>query len=177
MAAEKIKYNYESAAGHCIALSLEDLSVWCYECNAYLVHDDLTTLVKQFEQAKFGRDDVYRDQKGISKELTQRNLQRDLDMNEREQPQEVDDISHCDNKVKATEAKIEDANQGEESEQHGNDGEEDEIASENFHPYLPETLNDLAKFIQSDDCQSIIILAGAGMSRASGSECITFQQN
>eukprot|EP00584_Thalassiosira_punctigera_P020908 CAMPEP_0172572190 /NCGR_PEP_ID=MMETSP1067-20121228/134244_1 /TAXON_ID=265564 ORGANISM="Thalassiosira punctigera, Strain Tpunct2005C2" /NCGR_SAMPLE_ID=MMETSP1067 /ASSEMBLY_ACC=CAM_ASM_000444 /LENGTH=61 /DNA_ID=CAMNT_0013364683 /DNA_START=1 /DNA_END=182 /DNA_ORIENTATION=- len=26
----------EALAGHCVALSLADLSVWCYECDAYL---------------------------------------------------------------------------------------------------------------------------------------------
>jgi len=36
------------------------------------------------------------------------------------------------------------------------------------HPHKPRSNADLAKFILSDDCQSIVILAGAGMSRASG---------
>ena len=38
------------------------------------------------------------------------------------------------------------------------------------HPYLPISMKDLAGFIKSDDCQSIVILAGAGMSRSSGSK-------
>jgi hypothetical protein len=41
--------------GHCIAVSLEDLSVWCYECNAYLNHSSLRPLLKQLEDEKFGK--------------------------------------------------------------------------------------------------------------------------
>ena len=44
----------KNATGHCIAISLADLSVWCYECNAYLHHDSLTELMKTLEELKFG---------------------------------------------------------------------------------------------------------------------------
>lgn len=44
----------KEATGHCIAISLADLSVWCYECNAYLHHDSLTSLMKKMEALKFG---------------------------------------------------------------------------------------------------------------------------
>ena len=44
----------KEATGHCIAISLADLSVWCYECNAYLHHDSLTSLMKKLEALKFG---------------------------------------------------------------------------------------------------------------------------
>ena len=36
------------------------------------------------------------------------------------------------------------------------------------NPNVPTSLKDLAQFIKSDTCQSIIVLAGAGMSLASG---------
>jgi len=41
--------------GHCVAVSLEDFSVWCYECNAYLNHSSLKPLLKQLEDKKFGK--------------------------------------------------------------------------------------------------------------------------
>jgi len=107
-----MKQDESEAMGHCIALSLQDLSVWCYECNSYLVHDDLELIVNKFECEKF--------RKG-------------------------------------------------ENSAHENTANESEVVP-NKHPYLPKTLGDLADFIKSDDCQSIIILAGAGMSRASGSK-------
>lgn len=40
--------------GHCLAISLADLSVWCYECQAYVEHKKLMPLVKQMERLKFG---------------------------------------------------------------------------------------------------------------------------
>ena len=39
--------------GHCVAVSLEDLSVWCYECSAYLNHPSLNPFLKQLEENKF----------------------------------------------------------------------------------------------------------------------------
>jgi len=40
--------------GHCIAASLVDLSIWCYECNAYLAHPDLNKILERLQQLKFG---------------------------------------------------------------------------------------------------------------------------
>jgi len=53
------------AVGHCIAVSLADLSVWCYECNAYLHHPKLNVLTKHLEKIKFGKDEV--DESGAAK--------------------------------------------------------------------------------------------------------------
>lgn len=52
--------------GHCLALSLGDLSVWCYECDSYVKHETLTPLVKKMERLKFGEDEK---QQGCSAEL------------------------------------------------------------------------------------------------------------
>lgn len=43
----------EEDVGHCLALSLADLSVWCHVCNAYLKHDKLTPLLQRLETLKF----------------------------------------------------------------------------------------------------------------------------
>lgn len=40
--------------GHCIAASLADLSVWCYECNGYLHHESLKPILNALEKKKFG---------------------------------------------------------------------------------------------------------------------------
>jgi Zn-finger in ubiquitin-hydrolases and other protein len=40
-------------SGHCVMVSLTDLSVWCNVCGAYLVHDSLKPIVKQLQQIKF----------------------------------------------------------------------------------------------------------------------------
>mmetsp|Transcript_8022 Transcript_8022/g.17900 ORF Transcript_8022/g.17900 Transcript_8022/m.17900 type:complete len:563 (+) Transcript_8022:95-1783(+) len=42
------------ALGHCLVLSLSDLSVWCYHCQAYVDHESLQPLIKQMEKLKFG---------------------------------------------------------------------------------------------------------------------------
>lgn len=39
--------------GHCLAVSLEDLSVWCYVCNAYVVNDLLKPITNTLERLKF----------------------------------------------------------------------------------------------------------------------------
>jgi uncharacterized UBP type Zn finger protein len=39
--------------GHCVAISLTDLSVWCYECGAYVTHASLGPLLEKMEDQKF----------------------------------------------------------------------------------------------------------------------------
>mmetsp|Transcript_70939 Transcript_70939/g.132685 ORF Transcript_70939/g.132685 Transcript_70939/m.132685 type:complete len:566 (-) Transcript_70939:169-1866(-) len=46
----------QEAVGHCLVISLSDLSVWCYNCQSYVEHETLTPLVKQMETLKFGRE-------------------------------------------------------------------------------------------------------------------------
>jgi len=45
----------KEAFGNCLVLGLSDLTVWCYECQAYVDHEMLTPLLKQMEALKFGR--------------------------------------------------------------------------------------------------------------------------
>ncbi len=49
----------QSAEGHCVAVCLADLSVWCYGCNAYLRHPALDVLTKYLEGLKFGDLDAF----------------------------------------------------------------------------------------------------------------------
>jgi len=42
------------ALGHHVSLSLSDLSVWCYECSAYVEHDRLLPHIEAMRRAKFG---------------------------------------------------------------------------------------------------------------------------
>jgi len=52
-----MNYSNEHDVGHCIAVSLGDLSVWCYECGAYLMHPSLECITKKLENIKFGTTD------------------------------------------------------------------------------------------------------------------------
>eukprot|EP01083_Nonionella_stella_P082427 227497_1 len=45
--------DHAEESGHCIAVSLEDLSVWCYQCSAYLTHPSLDDTLKTLESLKF----------------------------------------------------------------------------------------------------------------------------
>eukprot|EP00929_Paragymnodinium_shiwhaense_P056203 TRINITY_DN2812_c0_g1_i1.p1 TRINITY_DN2812_c0_g1~~TRINITY_DN2812_c0_g1_i1.p1 ORF type:complete len:596 (+),score=118.83 TRINITY_DN2812_c0_g1_i1:99-1790(+) len=45
----------EAAFGHCLAIGLSDLSIWCYECQAYVQHECLLPLSQKMEELKFGR--------------------------------------------------------------------------------------------------------------------------
>ena len=38
----------------CIAISLADLSVWCYECDEYIVHPKLDRAYRELHWGKFG---------------------------------------------------------------------------------------------------------------------------
>lgn len=42
------------ALGHCLAIGLQDLSIWCYECQHYVTHNKLDPIVKQIQTLKFG---------------------------------------------------------------------------------------------------------------------------
>jgi uncharacterized UBP type Zn finger protein len=42
-----------SSVGHCVQLSLSDLSVWCHVCAAYLHHATLSEILKKVEERKF----------------------------------------------------------------------------------------------------------------------------
>jgi uncharacterized UBP type Zn finger protein len=48
----------EDKHGHCVAVSLADLSVWCYVCNAYLRHPSLSAITQKLEVLKFADDDT-----------------------------------------------------------------------------------------------------------------------
>lgn len=50
---EKTKEECKDGEGHCIAISLADLSVWCYICQSYVVHDMLDPCVKKLQKLKF----------------------------------------------------------------------------------------------------------------------------
>mmetsp|Transcript_3417 Transcript_3417/g.7110 ORF Transcript_3417/g.7110 Transcript_3417/m.7110 type:complete len:418 (-) Transcript_3417:1331-2584(-) len=39
---------------HCLALSMCDLSVWCYSCDKYIEHDSLYYILKHFRELKYG---------------------------------------------------------------------------------------------------------------------------
>jgi len=39
--------------GHCLTISLQDLSVWCYSCKSYIKNIRLNPLIKQLESIKF----------------------------------------------------------------------------------------------------------------------------
>ena len=47
----------EDGAGHCVAVSLADLSTWCHACNAYLKDSSLDALLRQLELLKFEKQD------------------------------------------------------------------------------------------------------------------------
>eukprot|EP01095_Lingulamoeba_sp_RSL-Kostka_P009060 TRINITY_DN309_c0_g1_i4.p1 TRINITY_DN309_c0_g1~~TRINITY_DN309_c0_g1_i4.p1 ORF type:complete len:173 (-),score=32.73 TRINITY_DN309_c0_g1_i4:110-556(-) len=38
---------------HCIALSFSDLSVWCYQCSSYIIHEEIKPIISQYHQEKF----------------------------------------------------------------------------------------------------------------------------
>ena len=58
METQAIGNKTEQLVGHSVAVSLADLSVWCHECGAYLVHDQniLKPIVLRLEELKFQQE-------------------------------------------------------------------------------------------------------------------------
>lgn len=125
----------EDGAGHCIAASLADLSVWCHACNGYLRHPDLDPLVKKLEELKFETEE---DATKTSQEEDLAAASTRTNYSDSSSDVDLDDM-----------------------------GYEEEVL---VYPFgsLPANLEDVAQFIKSDNCQSIVVLSGAGMSVASG---------
>lgn len=46
--------HFEMNKEHCVALSMMDLSFWCYECDSYVFSKELTGIEKQLSALKFG---------------------------------------------------------------------------------------------------------------------------
>jgi len=46
---------HNSETGHNLAISLQDLNIWCYACDNYVLNNDLSNVYKTFHFAKFGR--------------------------------------------------------------------------------------------------------------------------
>ncbi len=179
------------ATGHCIALSLEDLSIWCYECNAYLNNPELARLVQKFEKLKFDDEDGdgggekhSKDSKdGQDSNKVEEGSPGNVSSNDSDGQNKYDESNGKESKSTNTENIEKD---GEMESCNEMDSPESELESESSaseqdergefvkkrysfpvetpdpdpHPYLPKSLKDLANFIKSDDCQSIIILAG-----------------
>jgi NAD-dependent deacetylase sirtuin 2 len=140
----------ENPHGHCIAVSLADLSVWCHLCSAYLKHPALQPLVQQLEQMKFSDDSNYSSHEPETK-------RRRSSMEDSESDDEDDNR-------KPSPAPGVPLELGDDDDDDDNDGERSI-----YYPFEPPTsLADVAKFIQSDRCQNVVVLAGAGMSVRSG---------
>lgn len=46
----------DSNTRHCLAISLMDLSIWCYSCQAYIVDSNLNNIIYHLESLKFNSD-------------------------------------------------------------------------------------------------------------------------
>lgn len=196
------------ACGHCIAVSLSDLSVWCHVCNSYIINNQhLGPLLGTLEQRKFPEppsatptpparggepeakrhrsgsvglnskeeDDKEDEQQheGASKKESSEGSQSDNDDDENPDEQDGESFDGDENALYQMLAEVA-ASQGIPlqwilSQMHGGEPiEEDTGPVEYPFDNLPKTLPEIAEFILSGKCQRILVLAGAGMSVASG---------
>eukprot|EP00300_Choanocystis_sp_HF-7_P018550 c20072_g1_i1.p1 GENE.c20072_g1_i1~~c20072_g1_i1.p1 ORF type:complete len:560 (+),score=127.86 c20072_g1_i1:127-1806(+) len=51
---EQASRGEQAGYGHFVAISLADLSVWCYVCEAYVTHNSLGPLISRLQSLKFG---------------------------------------------------------------------------------------------------------------------------
>lgn len=142
----------EDKAGHCLAASLSNLSVWCDACEAYVKDPAIDGLVKKLEELDFGKEQLDEvDDNDDSKNLLDHDEESNEDSDDESSgDDDDDDRRHVGRGVPML---------------FGDEDQEEVVYS---FGDAPKSLADVARFIRSDDCQSIIILAGAGMSVASG---------
>jgi NAD+-dependent protein deacetylase sirtuin 2 len=203
-----------AVAGHCVMVSLTDLSVWCHVCEAYLSTSPgsptgrrLAPLVRQLERLKFMSPAVASHltmvQDGPEKKKP-KTIEQDSEVanGAKEQVEKETLDSEGDNdSPEEKEDENYDEGENEQSEEEDSDAQDllrrlaaiaqargiplewlvlqayqdgyvdDEDDDQPLdYPFgaAPQSLEDVANFIQSDKCRSIVILAGAGMSVASG---------
>lgn len=144
-------------AGHCVAVSLADLSVWCHACRAYLKDKRLDSLVKKLEHMKFGPSEK-EESKAEQKDEKEQDSDGDGGLSSDEDAEEEEDEESSEEGVRLPARGV--------PLLFNDEPEEEEID----YPFgsCPDNLKDVAEFIKSDRCKSILILAGAGMSVASG---------
>lgn len=158
----------EDGAGHCIAVSMADLSVWCHACNAYLKDRRLDTVVKTLQQLKFGTDDEDPDDAESEEKDDDDGEDEDEVGDESEEEREQSSSSIGEEGDEGIHAAPERSARGIPLGLgiYGDFDHDEDIE----YPFAscPSSLKDVASFINSDACQSIIVLAGAGMSTNSG---------
>lgn len=54
------KRHDDNGIGHCVCVSLSDLSVWCHVCQAYLHHEVLDPILQELETLKFATEEPER---------------------------------------------------------------------------------------------------------------------
>lgn len=145
--------------GHCLTASLADLSVWCHACKAYIKDPRADVIVKKLELLKFGQSD-------------QPNAEDEINDGNEPEP-ENDDERNDKGDDENSDSSDEEEDDSEDETRHVARGVPmlfGDIPDEIEYPFgeAPQSLADVAKFIKSEECQSIIVLAGAGMSVASG---------
>ena len=131
----------EDKAGHCIFADLLDLSVWCHACQAYLNDPIVEELTEKLKCS-------CREELQISEHDIEGQEESSSD-SESESSQDDPITAHSVRQLMPSLL-----------------GDDDNLEYPFDQP--PRSLSDVAKYILSDKCQSIAILAGAGMSVASG---------
>ena len=200
---EKGKATSNEPPSCAVAVSLSDLSVWCYECQAYVISDQVKPLLKDLEQLKFGTGrEAPRPFKKVKSfhefdSSSQEYAESTASSNSAKKTPEAMSASPSNSEEEDTQEDEEDSQQNgttieinlddiENEEQLlqvlervaaargipldfllaqlNRDGQDDDEPVEYPFDRPPETISDIASFIQSDKCRKIVILAGAGMS-------------
>ena len=152
--------------GHCIAASLGDLSVWCHECDAYLHDPLLDPILQRLEQLKF--EEVELEPKRKKHRASDSDVSAGLSGDDDDGDDDDDDDDSDGSEISPTIIAVANAvARGVPIELFTQQDEEEEDLEYPFDN-LPTSLEEVANFIQSEKCRSIVILAGAGMSVSAG---------
>jgi NAD-dependent SIR2 family protein deacetylase len=170
-----------SPEGHCLAASLADLSVWCYECESYVQSPILDPYVQKLDQLKLQEASEPKKKKArpslphgdqvrtpglgqSSGDETSNNNTDENDDDEDDDDDDEDNESDSDNSPSIIDIATAVARGIPLALLAENDEQELQYPFES----LPKSLSDVSNFIQSEKCRSIVILAGAGMSVSAG---------
>ena len=145
--------------GHCIAVSLTDLSVWCHVCGSYIKHDTLQPVLQELQNLKWGRTTTTattttsspggnetpnkkRASAGGSNSLPT------LDEDHLEEEGTDEDLDDDDMKTGGDDVK-------EKQSTPGNVPPADSVPV--LHPSTRAVVRDVAKFIRSNECKRILV--------------------
>jgi NAD-dependent deacetylase sirtuin 2 len=142
--------HHEAKAGHSVAVSLSDLSIWCFSCDAYVHADDRVRAIQQHIHRGF-----FGESSGAYASSSQ--VVTVADKKEEEKEEEKEEVAEASSLIDRLVESISELGLGSDKAEPGPG------------PVLSApTLEAVAEFLNSERCKRVVVLTGAGVSTSAG---------